>query len=298
MLMDTREQLTERFEEQRSHLRLVATRILGSTTEAEDALQEAWLRVRDQDLGSIENVQAWLTTVVARICLNALRSRTSRRESSSELLAHDPVVRLGDPITPAQELLCADSVGLALLVVLDALSPAERLAFVLHDVFGMSFSAIAEALGRSEAAVQQLASRARRRVQRSPEPDRDPMRQRRVVDAFFAAARDGNFDALLRVLHPEVELRIDGGKLRGEASRVLHGADEVASHTRTYSSLYPHLIPADVNGTAGALVMPHGRLFAVMGFTISSDVIVRIDALVDPERLTRLEGSLFPRSKL
>jgi RNA polymerase sigma-70 factor (ECF subfamily) len=202
---------------------------------------------------------------------------------------HDAVVTLGDAMSPEQEVLLADSVGLALLVVLDALSPAERLAFVLHDVFGLPFSDIADVLGRSEAATQQLASRARRRVGKSPAPDRDPTRQRRVVDAFFAAARDGDFEALAQVLHPEVVLRIDGGKLRREASVVLRGAEAVASRTRTYSGLYPYVLPAYVSHKAGAVVVLHGRPFAVMGFTIRGERITRIDALVDPERLSRLD---------
>jgi RNA polymerase sigma-70 factor (ECF subfamily) len=187
------------------------------------------------------------------------------------------------------EALLAESVGLALLVVLEALSPAERLAFVLHDVFGVPFADIATALDRSEAAAQQLASRARRRVRDSPEPDRDLAGQRRVVDAFFAASRDGDFEALLRVLDPGVELRIDGGRLRADASLVLHGADAVARHTATYARLYPSVTPALVNGAAGAIVAPGGRVFAVMAFTVAHGRIVQIDALADPERLAQLD---------
>jgi RNA polymerase sigma-70 factor (ECF subfamily) len=201
----------------------------------------------------------------------------------------DPVVTLRDAPGPEHEALLADSVGLALLVVLDTLTPAERLAFVLHDVFGVSFSEIAAVLERSEAAAQQLASRARRRVRDSPTPDRDPSRQRRVVDAFFVAARDGDFDALLHILDPEVELRIDGGRLRRQASLLLHGAHAVAAHTRTYSRLYPYVVPALVNGTAGVVIAPDRRPFAVMGFTISSERITAIDVLVDPERLNQLD---------
>jgi RNA polymerase sigma-70 factor (ECF subfamily) len=287
--MDKLVQLIDQFQQRRPHLRAMAARILGSTTDAEDALQEVWVRIRDQDPADIENVQAWLRTVVGRVCLNMLRTRRSRREDPSDAHVPDPVVTFGETISPEQEVLLADSVGLALLVVLDELAPAERLAFVLHDVFGVPFSEIAESLGRSEAATQQLASRARRRVGTSPQPDRDPTRQRRIVDAFFAAARDGDFDALLEVLHPDVVLRIDGGKLRREASVVLRGPEEVASHTRTYASLYPYVVPAFVNGTAGALITPGGRTFAVMGFTISGERIIRIDALVDPERLSGLD---------
>jgi RNA polymerase sigma-70 factor (ECF subfamily) len=277
--------LTERFEEQRGRLRAIALRMLGSATEADDALQEAWLRIRDQDPAAIVDARAWLTTVVGRVCLNMLRSRKSRREEPSDVHVPDPVVTIG----PDQEMLLADSVGLAMLVVLDALTPAERLAFVLHDVFGVPFSEIADVLDRSEPATQQLASRARRRVGTSPEPDRDPTRQRRIIDAFFAAARDGNFDALVQLLHPDVVLRIDGGKLRRDASAVLRGKKAVASHTRTYSGLYPYVVPAFVNGSAGAIIVPHGRPFAVMAFTFAGETILRIDVLTDPERLSRLD---------
>jgi len=287
--MKEREWLTERFEHHRPHLRAVAYRMLGSVSEADDALQEAWLRIRKQDAGTVENMQAWLTTVVGRVCLNMLRSRRARREELPEVRVPDPLVTLSDTVDPEQEALLADSVGLALLVVLEALGPAERLAFVLHDVFGVPFAEIATALDRSEAAAQQLASRARRRVRNSPEPDRDLARQRRVVDAFFAASRDGDFDALLEILDPDVELRADGG---AKGSLVLRGADAVAGHTPRYSKLYPFVIPALVNGAAGAVVAPGGRLFSVMGFTVSGGRITAIDALVDPERLAHLELDL------
>jgi RNA polymerase sigma factor (sigma-70 family) len=290
--MDEREWLSERFEQHRPHLRAVAYRMLGSITETDDALQEAWLRIRDQDRGTVENMQAWLTTVVGRVCLNMLRSRRARREEFPGARVPDPVVTLSDSLDPEQEALLADSVGLALLVVLDALRPAERLAFVLHDVFGVPFADIATALDRSEAAAQQLASRARRRVRNAPEPDRDLARQRPVVEAFFAASRDGDFDALLEVLDPDVELRIDGGVLRARTSLVLHGADAVAAHTATYSQLYPFVRPALVNGAAGAVVARRGRLLSVMAFTVSDGKITAIDALVDPERLAQLEADL------
>jgi RNA polymerase sigma-70 factor (ECF subfamily) len=282
--MDEREWLTERFEQHRPHLRAVAYRMLGSVNETDDALQEAWLRIRDQDPERVENMQAWLTTIVGRVCLNMLRSR--RRELSVHV--PDPVVSVDEGGTEHEALL-AESVGLALLVVLEALSPAERLAFVLHDVFGVPFADIATALDRSEAAAQQLASRARRRVRDSPEPDRDLAGQRRVVDAFFAASRDGDFDALLEVLDPDVELRIDGGILRAEDSLVLHGAEAVAAHTATYAKLYPFIRPALVNGAAGAVVAPRGRVFSVMAFTVTNGRIARIDALLDPERLAQLD---------
>ena len=290
--MDERESLTERFEQHRGHLRAVAYRMLGSLTEADDALQEAWLRIRDQDAGSVENMQAWLTTVIGRVCLNMLRARRARPEEVSDFHVPDPVVSLDDSVDPEQETLLADSVGLALLVVLDSLSPAERLAFVLHDIFGVPFTEIATILDRSEAAAQQLASRARRRVRGSPEPNKDRARQREVVDAFFAASRDGDFEALLAVLDPEVELRIDGGRLREEASLILRGAEAVAAHTSTYSKLYPFVRPVLVNGVAGAAVAPVGRLFSVMAFTITNGKITQIDALVDPERLAELHLTL------
>jgi RNA polymerase sigma factor (sigma-70 family) len=287
--MDEREWLTERFQQHRGHLRAVAYRMLGSVGEADDALQEAWLRIRDQDPGSIENMQAWLTTVVGRVCLNMLRSRKARPDELSEVHVPDPVVTFSDGVDPEQEALLADSVGLALLVVLDTLAPAERLAFVLHDVFGVPFADIGTALDRSEAAAQQLASRARRRVRNSPEPDRNLARQRRVVDAFFAASRDGDFAALVAMLDPDVELRIDGGALREEASLILRGADAVAAHSATYSNLYPFVKPALVNGAAGAVVAPRGRPFSVMAFTVTNGKIAALDALVDPERLAQLD---------
>jgi RNA polymerase sigma factor (sigma-70 family) len=290
--MDEREWLTERFEQHRGHLRGVAYRMLGSVSESDDALQEAWLRIRDQDPGTVENVRAWLTTVVGRVCLNMLRSRAVRRE---ELSVHvpDPVVDFEEDALERETLL-AESVGLALLVVLDALSPAERLAFVLHDVFAVPFADIATALDRSEAAAQQLASRARRRVRNSPEPDRDLAQQRRVVDAFFAASRDGDFEALLEVLDPEVALRIDGGVLRADGSLVLHGADAVAAHTATYAKLYPFVRPALVNGAAGAVIAPPGHVFSVMAFTVTNGKIAQIDVLLDPQRLEQLDLGIPP----
>jgi RNA polymerase sigma-70 factor (ECF subfamily) len=287
--MDERERLSERFQQHRSHLRAVAYRMLGSAADADDALQEAWLRIHDQDAGSIENMQAWLTTVVGRVCLNMLRARRARREKPSGVRLPDPVVTLSDAINPEHEALLADSLGLAMLVVLDALTPAERLAFVLHDVFGVSFAEVAMILERSEAAAMQLASRARRRVRHSPVPDRDPTRQRSVVDAFFAAARDGDFEALAHILDPDVVLRIDGGRLRRSASVVLHGAEAVAAHTTTYSKLHPYVVPALVNGMPGAVIAPHGEPYAVMAFTVRNGKVAAIDALLDPERLRQLD---------
>jgi RNA polymerase sigma-70 factor (ECF subfamily) len=289
--MDEREWLTDRFGQHRPHLRAVAYQMLGSVSEADDALQEAWLRARDQDPTSVENMRAWLTTIVGRVCLNTLRSRRSRREDLSGHVP-DPVVSFDERADPESEALLAESVGLAMLVVLDALTPAERLAFVMHDVFGVPFADIATALDRSEAAAQQLASRARRRVRGAPEPDPDLVRQRQVVDAFFAASRDGDFDGLVAVLDPDVELRIDGGSRREEASLVLRGASAVAGHTATYSKLHPFVKPALVNGAAGAVVAPHGRLFSVMAFTVTNGKITQIDGLLDPERLARLDLSI------
>jgi RNA polymerase sigma factor (sigma-70 family) len=292
--MDDREWLTERFQQHRSHLRGVAYRMLGSVSEADDALQEAWLRIQDQDPRSVANMQAWLTTVVGRVCLNMLRSRRARREQLSDFAVPDPVVSLDDSIDPEQEAMVADSVGLAMLVVLDTLNPPERLAFVLHDVFGVPFADIAVVLSRSEAAVQQLASRARRRVHGLPEPDPDVSRQREVVDAFFAASRDGDFESLLAVLDPGVELRVDGGEQRSRASLILRGAEAVAGYSATYSELYPFVRSALVNGAAGAVVAPAGRLFSVMAFTVAHGKITQISALVDPERLRKLNIPIPP----
>jgi RNA polymerase sigma factor (sigma-70 family) len=290
--MEEREWLTERFEEHRRHLRGVAYRMLGSLGEADDALQEAWIRVRDQDPDLIENMQAWLTTVVGRVCLNMLRSNRTRSDESLEVHVPDPVISLADVDDPEQQVLIADSVGLALQIVLDALPQAERLAFVLHDVFRVPFAEIAKILDRSEAAAQQLASRARRQVQGSPAPDRDLQRQREVVDAFFKASRDGDFRALLAVLDPEVELRIDGGVLRSEASIVVRGAEAVASQTAIYSRLFPFVKPALVNAAAGAVIDTGEEVVSVMAFTVTNGRISQIDALVDPERLAAIAPAL------
>jgi len=292
--LDECEWLTERFQQHRLHLRAVAYRMLGSMNEADDALQEAWLRIRDQDAAGVTNMQAWLTTIVGRVCLNMLRSRRARPEEPSDFHVPDPVVNLPDGVDPEQEALLADSIGLALLVVLDALSPAERVAYVLHDIFAVPLTDIATALDRSDAATQQLASRARRRVQGSPEPDPDLARQRKVVDAFFAASRDGDFNALMTVLAPDVELRIDGGVLRKQDSLALRGARAVARHTATYANLYPFVRPVIINGAAGAAIAPGGRLYSVMAFTVTNGKIAHIDALVDPDRLPQLDLAIPP----
>ena len=288
--MDEREWLAERFEEHRTHLRAVAYRMLGSVSEADDAVQEAWLRLSRSDAREIENMGGWLTTVVGRVCLNMLRSRRTRREDSLEVHVPEPIVSREDGVDPEHEALLADSVGLAMLVVLETLSPAERLAFVLHDIFGVPFDEIGPMVDRSPAAARQLASRARRRVQgEAPAPDPDLGRQREVVDAFFAAAREGDFDALVAVLHPDVVLRSDGGTARPGATHVVHGAEAVGRRAMTFARLSPFVRPALVNGAAGVVVAPRGRVFSVMAFTVRDGKIVAIDGLADPERLKELD---------
>ena len=284
------ELLAERFEEQRPHLRGVAYRMLGSLTEADDAVQEAWLRLSRSDASTIESLRAWLTTVVARVALNMLRARQAKREEPLEGRVPDPIVSPQEGTDPEHEALIADSVGLALLVVLETLGPAERVAFVLHDMFAVSFDEIASITGRSPAAARQLASRARRRVRaQAPVPDPDPARQRRVVDAFFAAARKGDFDALVAVLDPDIVLREDGGTQRPDVSAVIRGASAVAGRALTFTRLSPYVRPALVNGAAGVVVAPGGRPFAVMGFTVTNGKIVEIDVLADPQRLGAIE---------
>jgi RNA polymerase sigma-70 factor (ECF subfamily) len=288
--MDEHDWLVEQFEAHRTHLRAVAYRMLGSLSEADDAVQESWLRLSRSDASEIENLGGWLTTVVARVCLNMLRSRETRREESMSAYVPDPIVSREGPLDPDHEVLLADSVGLALLVVLETLAPAERLAFVLHDMFAVPFDEIAPMVGRSPTAARQLASRARRRVQGAAAvPDPDPTRQREVVDAFFAAARDGDFDALIAVLHPDVVLRSDGGAVRPGASFVVRGAREVAESALTFARMSPFVRPALVNGAAGVVVAPHGRPFSVMGFTVRDEKIVEIDGIADPERLQKLD---------
>jgi RNA polymerase sigma-70 factor, ECF subfamily len=288
--MDDHDFLAQQFEEHRSHLRAVAYKMLGSLSEADDAVQEGWLRLSRSDTSDVENLRAWLTTVVARVCLNVLRSRRTRREEPLDVHVPDPVVSRDDGTQPEHEALLADSVGLALLVVLETLTPAERLAFVLHDMFGVPFEEIAGLVDRSPAAARQLASRARRRVQgAAPVPDTDVADQRRVVDAFFAAARDGDFEALVAVLHPDVVSRSDGGALRPDASAIVRGAREVAARALTYARLSPFVRPALVNGAAGVVVAPDGQPFAVMGFTVVDGKIVEIDSITDPARLGELD---------
>jgi RNA polymerase sigma-70 factor (ECF subfamily) len=292
--MQDQEQLAERFEEHRPHLRAVAYRMLGSLSDADDAVQEAWLRLSRFGGSDIENLGGWLTTVVARLCLNMLHARKTRREEPLEVRVPEPIVSAGTGGDPEHEALLADSVGLALQVVLETLAPAERLAFVLHDMFAVPFDEIAPMVGRSPTAARQLASRARRRVQTAANvPDPDLGRQWQVVDAFLDAARNRNFEALVAVLDPDVVLRADAGASRGAvASHVLRGAQAVARGAAFFNSR-----PAPdrdmrrslVNGAAGVVVFEQGRLVSVMGFTVAAGRIVEMDVLVDPERLARLD---------
>jgi RNA polymerase sigma factor (sigma-70 family) len=295
--MDERAWLTERFEEHRPRLRAVAYRMLGSLSEADDAVQDAWLRLSRADTSSVENLAGWLTTVVARVCLNMLRTRESRREEPLDVHMPDPVISHEDRGDPERDALLADSVGLALLVVLDTLTPAERLAFVLHDMFAVPFEEIAPMIERSPTAARQLASRARRRVRgAAPAPDPDLAHQRAVVDAFFAAARNGDFDALVAVLDPDVVLRADGGTARARQTVVIHGARAVAAQAVTGTRFAPFVRPALINGTAGVVVAAGGRVLSVMGFTVAHGKIVAIDVLYDPERLADLDLAVLDDS--
>jgi RNA polymerase sigma factor (sigma-70 family) len=293
--MDEHQWLAERFEEHRPRLRAVAYRMLGSLAEADDAVQDTWLRLSRTGAGEVENLGGWLTTVIARVCLNMLRSRTARREEPLEARLPDPVISPEGAHQPDEEALLADSVGLALLVVLDTLTPAERLAFVLHDMFDLPFEQIAPMVGRSPAAARQLASRARRRVRGAelPAPDPDLARQRAVVDAFFRAARGGDFDALVNLLHPDVVLRSDFGARRPAAPRVVRGPAAVAGQALRGVLPAAELQPALVNGAAGVVVTVAGRPFAVLGFTVVEGRIVEIDAIADPGRVRRIAAAVL-----
>jgi len=296
--MPTPEWVAEQFEQHRAHLRAVAYRMLGSASEAEDAVQESWIRLGRTDVSAVENLRAWLTTVVARVCLDMLRTRTSRREDPlDDNATHvpDPVITRADE-DPESDAMVADSVGLALLVVLETLEPAERLAFVLHDVFGMTFDEIAPIVDRSAVAARQLASRARRRVQgQAPTSDADLRKQRRVVDAFLAAARDGDFEALVAVLDPAIVLRADGGAVKG-MSRLVRGPQAVAAQAATFSKLGLSNQVVLVNGNIGVVSrLPDGRLLSVIGFTIADGKVVEMDILADPDRLSRLDLSAIER---
>lgn len=287
--MHDQEWLAKRFEDQRPRLRAVAYQLLGSLSEADDALQEAWLRISRSDASSVENLGGWLRTVVARVSLNMLRARRTRRENPLEAGLPDPIVSRPDGGDPEQEALVADSVGLAMLVVLETLAPAERVAFVLHDVFAVPFEEIASITERSEAAARKLASRARRRVRdHAPVPDADLDRQWRLLDAFSAASRDGDFEALVALLDPDILLREDDGTKRPNASLVIRGARAVAERAASFAHLGPVAHPALVNGAAGVVVAPGGRPFAVLAFTIAEGRIVEIDVLSDPARLGEL----------
>jgi RNA polymerase sigma factor (sigma-70 family) len=283
-----RDVLTEEFERHRAHLRAVAYRMLGSPTEAEDAVQEAWLRLDRTDSERVTNLGGWLTTVVARVALDMLRTRRSRREEYVGSWLPEPVIASVDD-DPEQEALLAESVGLALLVVLDTLAPAERLSFVLHDMFGVPFEEIAPIVDRTPAAARQLASRARRRVRGAPDPDPDLGRQRAVVDAFLAASRAGDFEALVEILDPDVVFRIDAGGVPPRARPPLVGAEAVARQILSRGSRFaPFARPAIVNGAAGLVIEPRGKPFAVVGFTVSNGRIVAIDLVADPGKLRRL----------
>ncbi len=289
--MDERDWLAARFEEHRGHLRAVAYRMLGSVSEADDAVQEAWLRLNRSDAGEIENLGGWLTTVVARISLNMLRLRNTRREQPLGPRMPEPIVDRADGTDPEHEALLADSVGLALLVVLEQLTPAERLAFVLHDVFGVPFEEIAPIVDRSPAAARQLASRARRRVRAErTAPDPDLEAQREVVDAFLEAAHEGDFERLLRVLDPDVVLRADLG---GEGLREVRGAEAVVRQARMYSRIDLVTKPALVNGAVGFVTTRDGEPFSVAGFTVRDGRIVAMNFFADPERLRELDLTIL-----
>jgi RNA polymerase sigma factor (sigma-70 family) len=290
------EWLAGRFEEHRPHLRGVAYRILGSLTEADDAVQDGWERASRAGAADVENVGGWLTTIVARVCLNKLRSRQTRREAPLETSLPDPIVTAdAAALGPEDEALLADSVGLALQIVIDTLAPAERLAFVLHDLFGVPFDEIGPMVDRTPQATRQLASRARRRIKgaETPAPDRDVRRQRAVVDAFFAAGRAGDFDALVALLHPDVVLRADYGPGRPGRSTVVRGAAAVAEQARLGARIGGTLHPALVNGAAGVVVTARGRPVTVMGFTVTAGQIVEIDAIADPARVRRVAAAVL-----
>jgi len=289
--VNAHEFLAVQFEGHRPHLKAVAYRMLGSLTDAEDAVQEAWLRLARTDTDAVDNLGGWLTTVVGRVCLDMLRARKARREELMDDRLPDPVVSPEDVTDPEQQALLADSVGLALLVVLESLAPAERLAFVLHDMFGLPFEQIAPIVDRTPVAAKKLASRARQRVRgAAPSPDPDLAGQRRVVDAFLTAARGGDFDALLAILDPDVVLRADGGTLTG-GMKIIRGATAVAGQAATFQRMATATVthPALINGVAGLVNTIDGRLFSVMSFTVADGKIAALDILSDPDRLAQLD---------
>lgn len=278
--------LAQRFEDNRGRLRAVAYRMLGSLDEADDAVQETWLRLSRTEAADIQNLTAWLTTVVGRVCLDTLRSRTSRREEPMAAQLPEPIVSPVDAVDPQQQMILADAIGLALYVVLESLTPAERVAFVLHDMFTVPFDDIAPIVGRTPAATRKLASRARSRIEQAPVPDPDIDRQREIVDAFLAASRNGDFDALVAVLDPDVVLRVDAA---GGVSTLVRGAGEVARRALDFSQFAPYLRLALVNGAMGVVTAPKGKVFSLTGFTVSDGKIVAMDILADPERLRRID---------
>ncbi|MFI6448405.1 sigma-70 family RNA polymerase sigma factor [Kitasatospora sp. NPDC050543] len=292
--MDERESLIERFEEHRPHLRAVAYRMLGSAGEADDALQDAWLRVSRADTDEVENIGGWLTTVVARVCLNMLRSRQYRREDPLDVQESDPAIGQESGGDPEQEALTADSVGLAMLVVLDTLAPAERLAFVLHDMFAVPFDEIALMIEKTPAATRQLASRARRRVKGGAQPPvADLARRREVVEAFLAATRGGDFDALVKLLHPGVVLRADKAVVPTPEPIVVNGAETVARGAMAAMERARATAVVLVDGAVGLAMAPLGRLFLVLNFSITDGLITEIDIVAEPERLHEVELSVL-----
>jgi RNA polymerase sigma factor (sigma-70 family) len=280
---------TDEFERQRPHLHAVAYRMLGSLSDADDVVQEAWLRLHRTDADSVENMRGWLTTVVARLCLDELRARRARREDYVGSWLPEPVVTFERGDDPEQEALLADSIGLALLIVLETLGPDERLAFVLHDMFALPFVEIAPIIGRTPVATRKLASRARRRVQgAAPNTNADLSEQRAVIGAFMAAAREGDFAALVAVLDPDVVFRADRGRLPAAKHRpgLVRGAAEVAEQVLTHGAAFlPHCRPAIVNGAAGLVVALRARPVGVVGFTIADGRITELDLIVDPQKV-------------
>ena len=286
--MDQQEWLARQFEDHRPHLRAVAYRMLGSLSEADDAVQDSWLRLSRADTSEVENLRGWLTTVVARVALNMLRARNTRREQPLDVRVPDPIIDPTEGSNPEHEVLLADSVGLALLVVLETLTPAERLAFVLHDMFAVPFEEIAPIMERSPEATRQLASRARRRVRgAAPVPDADLTAQWEAVEAFLAAAREGDFDALVAVLDPDIVLRADGG-LTG-LSQHIRGAETVASQALLWSRTDLTMRRALINGAAGIVAFRRGRPFSIAAVTVKNGKIAEIDFLADPDRIAQLD---------
>jgi len=292
--MDDNNSITADFEAERPHLRGVAYRMLGSFSEADDAVQEAWIRLSRVDADEVRNLRAWLTTVVARVCLNMLRTRTARGTESLDVRPADSVVSTAAGMDPEEEALLADSVGLALLVVLDALSPQERVAFVLHDVFAVEFDEIAPIVGRSPVAARQLASRARRRVRGAPVPDASLDTQWRVVEAFIAAARDGDFGRLLAVLDPDIVVRSDGGTARSAMTGETRGREAVGRQAMSFRQFASSATRVLVNGLPGGLAwLPDGTPFSLISFTVRGGLITALDVLVDPDRLGHLDRATF-----